>query len=162
MASSAIPAVFPPVMIDLDVDGEHRQEMHVDGGVFAQAFLYPPSIDVTGTEAVAGTIGRQRDAYIIRNGRLLSAAANVQRRTLPIAERAVSLMIASSGVNDLIRIYATTRRDHVGYHIAYIDDDFSQPYKGPFDQAYMRALFHYGFVRGRSGADWKDRPPGWQ
>ena len=42
MASSAIPALFPPVMIDLNVDGQPRQEMHVDGGVFAQAFLYPP------------------------------------------------------------------------------------------------------------------------
>ena len=162
MASSAIPAVFPPVMIDLDVDGEHRQEMHVDGGVFAQAFLYPPSMDVAQTEKIAGTAGRQRDAYIIRNGRLLSAAANVQRRTLPIAERSVSLMIASSGVNDLIRIYATTQRDHVGYHIAYIGDDFTQPYKGPFDQAYMRSLFQYGFERGRAGVEWQDHPPGWQ
>ena len=45
MASSAIPAVFPPQMFDVEVNGEHRQEMHADGGVFAQAFLYPPNID---------------------------------------------------------------------------------------------------------------------
>jgi predicted patatin/cPLA2 family phospholipase len=161
MASSAIPAVFPPVMIDLDVGGQHRQEMHVDGGVFAQVFLYPPGIDVAEATGAAGTVGRRRDAYIIRNGRLLSAEADVRRRTLPIAGRAVSMMIANSGVNDMIRIYAVTSRDHVGYHLAYIGDDFTPPYKGPFDQAYMRSLFQYGFDRARAGAEWQDKPPGW-
>jgi predicted acylesterase/phospholipase RssA len=162
MASSAIPAIFPPVMIDLDVDGEHRQEMHVDGGVFSQAFLYPPAINAAEAEKMAGTVGRQRDAYIIRNGRLLSTEANVRRLTLPIASRAVSLMIASSGLNDMIRIYATTSRDHVGYHLAYIGDDFTRPYKGPFDQRYMRALFQYGFDRASAGVEWENKPPGWE
>ena len=36
LASSAIPAAFPPVMIDVTLDGETRQEMHVDGGAFAK------------------------------------------------------------------------------------------------------------------------------
>jgi hypothetical protein len=162
MASSAIPAVFPPVMIDLEVDGQHRQEMHVDGGIFAQAFLYPPGINAAEAAKMAGSVGRRRDAYIIRNGRLLSAEANVRRRTLPIAARAASLMIANSGVNDMIRIYATTQRDHVGYHLAYIDDNFAQPYKGPFDQTYMRSLFQYGFEQALAGVEWKDKPPGWE
>jgi predicted acylesterase/phospholipase RssA len=162
MASAAIPAVFPPVMIDLDVDGQHLQEMHVDGGVFAQVFLYPPGIDAAEASSMAGTVGRQRDAYIIRNGRLLSSGTSVERRTLPIARRAVSTMIASSGVNDMIRIYAVTRRDHVGYHLAYIGGDFTPPYKGPFDQDYMRSLFQYGFDQGRAGDEWKGSPPGWE
>jgi hypothetical protein len=161
MASSAIPAVFPPVMIDLDVDGQHLQEMHGDGGVFAQTFLYPPGIDVAEAANALGTVGRKRDAYIIRNSRLHPAGADVTRSTLPIATRAVSLMIASSGLNDMVRIYATTARDHVGYHLAYVDDDFTTPYKGPFDQAYMRSLFRYGFDHARAGDEWKDRPPGW-
>ena len=161
MASSAIPGVFPPVLIDLDIDGQHREEMHVDGGVFAQTFLYPPAINVLEATKGLGTVDRKRDAYIIRNGRLLSAEANVRRRTLPIATRAVSMMIATSGINDMIRIYATTQRDHVGYHLAYIEDDFSQPYKGPFDQTYMRSLFQYGYDRASAGVEWKDKPPGW-
>ena len=131
MASSAIPAVFPPVMIDVEVNGEQRQEMHVDGGVFAQAFLYPPGIDAAAARRWRGTAGRQRDAYIIRNGRLLAAETNVKRRTLPIASRAVSMMIGTSGVNDMIRIYALTRRDHVGYHLAYIDKRLHPALQGP-------------------------------
>jgi hypothetical protein len=161
MASSAIPGVFPPVLFEVDIDGQRRQEMHVDGGVFAQAFLYPPGINIAETAKGLGTTDRKRDAYIIRNGRLLSDETDVKRRTLPIATRAVSMMIGTSGFNDMIRIYATTQRDHVGYHLTYIADDFSQPYKGPFDQTYMRSLFQYGFDRGRSGNEWLSQPPGW-
>src|SRR5215471_2017456 len=42
LASASIPAVFPPVTLD----GERHQEMHVDGGTVAQAFLYPPSVSL--------------------------------------------------------------------------------------------------------------------
>jgi hypothetical protein len=30
-------------MIDIEADGRHFQEMHVDGGTVAQVVLYPPS-----------------------------------------------------------------------------------------------------------------------
>jgi hypothetical protein len=38
LASASIPSLFPPVMIDVRANGEQRQEMHVDGGVFFQSF----------------------------------------------------------------------------------------------------------------------------
>jgi Patatin-like phospholipase len=44
LASAAIPGAFPPTMFDVTLDGKPYQEMHVDGGAFAQAFLYPPSL----------------------------------------------------------------------------------------------------------------------
>ena len=40
LVSASIPAVFPPVMLDVTVDGARHQEMHVDGGTIAQAFVY--------------------------------------------------------------------------------------------------------------------------
>jgi predicted acylesterase/phospholipase RssA len=41
LASASIPAIFPPVMLDVTVDGQKRQEMHVDGGTIAQVFFLP-------------------------------------------------------------------------------------------------------------------------
>ena len=38
-------------------------------------------------------------------------------------------MIAANGTNDAFRIYLTTKRDGVGYNLAYIGDDFTEPYK---------------------------------
>ena len=158
LASAAIPSVFPPVMFDFDVDGRHLQELHVDGGVFAQTFLFPPGIDFAAASRNARVVGRQRDAYIIRNSTLLPVTEGVQRRTITIAKRTISVMVGASGVNDLLRLYSTAQEDHVGYHLAYIDDDFATPYKGPFDQGYMRTLFQYGFAKGSAGLEWKDKP----
>jgi hypothetical protein len=156
MASAAIPGVFPPVMLDVSHGGVEYQEMHVDGGAMAQAFLYPPTFRFdrsTGME-------RERTAYIIRNGRLFREETDVQRRTLSVATEAAATMIASNGLNDTFRIYLTTRRDGVGYNLAYIDDNFTEPYVGPFDRDYMNKLFQHGFNQGRSGSPWHKAPPG--
>src|SRR6185369_13512698 len=45
-ASSAVPGIFQPVMIDVEVNGMHYQELHVDGGAIAQMFLYPPNVSL--------------------------------------------------------------------------------------------------------------------
>src|SRR5205807_4009374 len=44
LASAAVPGAFPPTMFNVTVNGQPFQEMHVDGGAFAQAFLYPRSV----------------------------------------------------------------------------------------------------------------------
>jgi hypothetical protein len=43
-ASSAIPGAFPPTKFEVTVDGKPYQQMHVDGGALAQAFLYPDAM----------------------------------------------------------------------------------------------------------------------
>jgi predicted acylesterase/phospholipase RssA len=160
LASSALPGIFPPTMFDVTMDGKPYQEMHVDGGAFAQAFLYPAAL----------TRGRQERmrrgeqvvpavAYVIRNGRLDPDWASVERRTLSIAERAISAMTTASGYNDVVRMYTNTQRDGIGFNLAYIGTDFTQKLPTPFDPGYMRALFDYGYQRGRRGYDWAHKPP---
>ena len=159
-ASAAIPAVFPPVMIDVAIDGKQYQEMHVDGGAVAQAFLYPPTFKLKEKAAQFG-VKRERIAYVIRNGRLFRPEESVKRQTLSIAQQAISTMTATSGVNDTYRMYLTTKRDGVGFNLAYVDDDFKEPYKGPFDKDYMNKLFAYGYEKGRAGYTWRKTPPGY-
>src|SRR5258708_4884839 len=43
-ASTAIPGLFPPVLIDVEANGKKTQEMHADGGLSAQAFVAPQSM----------------------------------------------------------------------------------------------------------------------
>ena len=33
-------------MFDVEANGNHYQEMHVDGGTVSQAFLVPPSVNI--------------------------------------------------------------------------------------------------------------------
>ena len=158
LASASIPAFFPPVMFDVSYNGKPYQELHVDGGAIAQAFLYPPSIAV----GRLGGIGpaRLRTAYIIRNGKLRVDAEQTERRTLSIATRAVSTLTASSGVGDLYRIYTTTKRDGVQFKLAFIGGDFTEPHAREFDRTYMNRLFDYARAKARSGYPWLRAPPG--
>ena len=160
LASAAIPGAFPPTMFDVTLDGQPHQEMHVDGGTFAQAFLYPPSLTRERRARMArGEKVSPISAYIIRNGRLDPEWANVQRRTLGIASRAISTMIAASGINDVIRMFATTQQDDVGFNLAFIGADFDEVLPKPFDPGFMRDLFDYGYRKAVHGYDWAHRFP---
>jgi len=160
LASAAIPGAFPPTMFDVTLDGQPYQEMHVDGGAFAQAFLYPAALTVQRRARMQrGAVVVPATAYVIRNGRLDPEWSAVERSTLDIAGRAISTMIAASGYNDVLRMYANTQRDDIGFRLAYIGADFNMKLPEPFDQGFMRALFDYGYQRARRGYDWASRPP---
>jgi predicted acylesterase/phospholipase RssA len=157
LASASIPGAFPPVLFDVQVGGAPHQELHVDGGAVAQSFLYPPSLSLrTG----ASNVTRTRSAYIIRNAKLSAPPEETQRRTMSIAGRAIATLIASNGVGDLYRMYATTKRDGVAFNLAYIETDFNEPYPGLFDRDYMNKLFAYGRAKARLGYRWHTAPPG--
>ncbi|HTG23892.1 MAG TPA: patatin-like phospholipase family protein [Reyranella sp.] len=153
-ASAAIPGAFPPVMIDVELDGRKYQEMHVDGGAIAQLFLYPASLDLS-----KSGVRRVRHAYIIRNAPLDPDYGASERRTLSIAGQAINTMLASSGQNDVLRIYFVSQRDGVDYNLAYIGTDFKAAKTGEFDQAYMNALYEYGYRQAESGHAWHKTPP---
>jgi predicted acylesterase/phospholipase RssA len=160
VASAAIPAAFPPMMIDVDVNGQPHQEMHVDGGASAQVFVYPPSLQVAEISKEAH-ITRERRVFVIRNGRLDPDWADTKRETMSIAGRAVSSLIQNQGVGDLFRIYATTERDGVDFNLAFIPASFDVPLPGPFDQHYMQELYKLGYKLARSGYQWEKTPPGY-
>ncbi|MBU1212388.1 MAG: patatin-like phospholipase family protein [Alphaproteobacteria bacterium] len=160
-ASASIPGVFPPVMLNVKIEGKNYEEMHVDGGTVAQAFLYPPAFSIKKTAVLAPRAG-SRKAYVIRNGRLFRPEQSVKKQTLAIVGQTISTMTAASGVNDTYRIYLTTKRDNVDFNLAYIDDEFATPYTGPFDKTYMRKLFQYGYEKGKAGYAWHKTPPGYQ
>lgn len=158
LASASVPGAFPPVMIDVEAGGRHYQEMHVDGGAIAQTFLIPPQIGLL-VDWRQKALARMRHAYVIRNARLDPEWASVDRRLLSITGRAIATMIHYSGYNDILRIYATSKRDGVDYNLAYIGADFTAQRRESFDQNYMRALFNYGYQQGLHGYRWHKAPP---
>lgn len=158
IASAAIPAAFPPVMIDVEVDGVKYQEMHVDGGATTQVFLYPPSMKLK-EEAAAAGFSRERRAYIIRNSRLDADWAETQRSTMSIAARAIDSMINTQGIGDLYRIYLNCQRDDIDFNLAYIPPTFKVKPKEAFDPVYMKQLFDTGYDMMKNGFSWQKTPP---
>jgi hypothetical protein len=159
LASAAIPGAFPPVMIDVEANGRRYQEMHVDGGATAQVFLYPPTLKVAKLSKQHGIV-RERRLYVIRNARLDPDWAQVERRTLSIAGRAIDSLIQTQGIGDLYKIYAETQRDGIDFNLAYIPKSFSAPHKEDFDTDYMRKLFQTGYDLAVKGYPWEKLPPG--
>lgn len=104
---------------------------------------------------------RQRSLFVIRNARLDPLWADVQRRTLSIAERATSALIQTQGIGDLYRIYAVSQRDGVDFNLASIPQSFDMQPRYAFDPQYMQALFQIGYEMGKAGYSWAKVPPGY-
>ncbi len=159
VASAAIPAAFPPMFIGVEFDGKKYQEMHVDGGAMTQVFLYPPSLHAREL-AAARKVNRERRLYVIRNARLDPDWAQVERKTLPIAGRAITSLIQTQGMGDLYRIFLTAQRDGLDFHLAYMPADFNVQPKEDFDPEYMGALFERARKMAAEGYPWSKQPPG--
>ena len=146
--------------------------MAPDTTVFACRFRrLRPSVYVkvlAGSRRFKGSLFEERDARAAlrhQNGergarRAAPEHAEIERRTITIAGRAINTMLAASGQNDVMRIYFLTKRDGVDYNLAYIGADFKVPRGGFFNQAYMRALFDYGYQQALAGRLWHKTPPG--
>lgn len=160
IASAAIPAAFPPVMIDVEAGGKQYQEMHVDGGTVAQVFLYPPSLNLKEV-ARAHHAERVRRAYVIRNSRVDPDWSEVERQTMSIAGKAIGSLLRTQGIGDLYRIYLDCQRDGVDYNIAFIPASFKVPQKEAFDPVYMTQLFELGYEQAAGGYPWMKTPPGY-
>ncbi|MBR0682666.1 patatin family protein [Roseomonas eburnea] len=160
LASAAIPGIFPPAMFDVSLDGRLYQEMHVDGGTFAQSFLYPDSFGQQRRDRLrAGLPVPAVAAYVIRNAQHDLRAPEVARRLLGVAQTAVTALIRANGHGDVARIHANAVRDGIAFRLAHIGPDFGLRTDTSFDPAYMRALFDHAFDRARAGYPWADRPP---
>jgi predicted acylesterase/phospholipase RssA len=159
-ASTSIPGQVSPVMIDVDIDGKHFQEMHVDGGVIAQVFLYPPRSLMEMQRVTGKPYRRQIHTYVIRNGRLKPTWSDTERHTLSIGDRAIRALIQIQGISDLERLYQTAKQDGADFNLAYIGSDFSYPHNERFDPEYMKRLFDYAYQLSVKGYPWHKAPPG--
>ena len=158
LASAAIPAVFPPVVMEVEAGGQRYDELHVDGGTASQVFLYPASLDwerVLEKFEVPGS----PEVYVIRNSQVTTKPEAVKRKLLPIGERAMASIIKHQGIGDLYRIFALTERDGVGYNAAWIPADFDEEQNEEFDPVYMRKLFDRAYELAKAGYPWAKVPP---
>jgi hypothetical protein len=159
LASASVPAVFPPVFIEVEADGRHYDEMHVDGGTTSQVFLYPSGLDwrlITEKLEVRGT----PRVFVIRNARLNPRWEAVKPKLVSIAGRSIDSLIRTQGIGDMIRMYGSAQRDGLDYYLAYIPSSFEDKPREVFDPEYMGQLFDLGYGLGKSGYDWNKAPPG--
>jgi hypothetical protein len=159
LASASIPVGLPPVIIDVEVDGESYQEMHVDGGVTEQVFLYPPSVPWAKLLERFDLPDRPQ-VYVIRNAYLTPHRQTIERKLVPIAGRTIGSLIRTQGIGDLYRMYLITRRDGMNYHLAYIPAAFGDAQAERSGLQYMNDLYRFGYEGAKAEYPWASAPPG--
>jgi predicted acylesterase/phospholipase RssA len=160
LASASIPAVFPPVYFEVVADGETYDEMHVDGGVSNQVFVYSLAVNVGDQLAKAGIPGDAR-LYVIRNSRLDPTWRATDPKLFSIAGRSISGLLRTQGIGDLFTIYLGALRDGIDFNLAYIPSDFREEAQDVFDPEYMTKLYKLGYEMAKRGYPWHKVPPGY-
>lgn len=159
IASMSVPGAVSPVMFDVEVDGKRHQEMHVDGAVINQVFLYPARGLIEFKKAVGQPYVREIHAYIIRNGKLGPEWVGTKRRTSNIFARSIGTLLHMQGYSDLERIYDVVTHDGIDFNCAYIGDDFTFSHAVRFESTFLRRLYEYGYDQGAKGVAWKKSLP---
>jgi predicted patatin/cPLA2 family phospholipase len=154
-ASAAIPVVVSPVFINATAAGRHFQELHVDGSVAHQVFLYPYSEPLPAAPDARAPCR----AFIIMNTQFDSNWSSTPRRILGIGERAMRTLTRVEASTDVDRIIAALQRQSIDFNLAYIDSDFQVAHPRDFDESYMRALYVYGQQLGSRDNPWHGMPP---
>jgi len=132
LASASIPGIFPPVRITVRVGEQEYDELHVDGGVTSQVFLYPAQLDLKDAAETVGASGTQT-VYVIRNSDLHPRWSEVEPKIGPVAATSINTLIRTQGIGDLYRIYLGAKRDGIPYRLAYIPGDFDLEADEDFD-----------------------------
>jgi hypothetical protein len=165
LASASIPAVFPPVLIDVTFDGKKYDELHVDGGVFAQSFFIGNALDLKKTVRDAHP-DWDKDAvqrlYVIRNGRI-DAQTRVTKRALgSIAGNSITTMLKVSGLNDLYRLYVGQLTGELEFYYVAFPIGYVPVSPEEFNKEEMNKEYELGYKYGSEGVPWQRLPPGYR
>ncbi|RJG47410.1 patatin-like phospholipase family protein [Motilimonas pumila] len=157
IASSSVPGVFPAKMIDVSYQQRQFQELHVDGGITHQVFLFP---EVTLAKQQDKTSAREHRVYIIYNTKLDPDYHIADASLLANTGRSIFTLLKYQGRGDVNQIYNQSIRYGFKFKLAYIRDDFEVT-RPPefFNRGYMNQLYQYGYRQTYQGQVWLNAPP---
>lgn len=154
LASAAIPVVFPPITIEVTDGNNRREELHVDGGLTREVFVYPAGLPMGRMLRQAGLSGRRNMIWLIHNKTLEPSFEPLPGNATAVADRAFEMLIRSQSLGNIESILSLAKRDGLRANITYIPRAFTHKPDEPFDKEYMNALFAVGFVAGQAPDGW--------
>jgi predicted patatin/cPLA2 family phospholipase len=164
LASASIPVAFPPVYIEVEADGTRYDEMHVDGGVVSELFLWGAMVDIADARSelqVEPELRVHASIYIIRNSQIDAEPVQVDPNLVDIASRSMVTLLKAVAIGDLARIWERAEETGVKFNYVGIPPEHAETPAGSFEPADMRRLFELGRSMALSGQPWRKEPPSW-
>lgn len=152
IASSSIPAVFPPARFKVKAGGQTYEEMHLDGSLGMQMFGAISLIQQLKSTPAKGRM------FIIRNGKLYDDPVQTRPILAEIARASVAMQLTNQAFMDLIRLYSMSKIFDIDFNCVFIPQDFHESSKGLFDPRYMLKLFELGYDIAMSEEPWQKTP----
>ncbi|WP_371224208.1 patatin-like phospholipase family protein [Roseovarius sp. 2305UL8-3] len=149
LASASIPVLFEPIAIEVSDGKRLREELHVDGGLTQQVFVYPVEVPMKRLLRDVGLANRDNTIWVIQNKSIYPRYEPQNTRLPRLVERTVSLLIKSQTVGDIGQIVALARRDGFSVNTLILPKDFSETPTELFDPVYMAKLYQVGLRDGR-------------
>ena len=151
VASSSIPGVFPPVSIDVEVEGEKKTELHVDGGVTSSVFIPACAIK---------TAQPQADLYVIIAGKYFPEQGDVRPRLFKVLVATGNALMAANTRRDVMSIYQIAQLDGLRFHVIAIPEKFEvHESRIDFTPETMSTLYAEGARVGMDARFWDSKPP---
>jgi hypothetical protein len=148
LASTAIPGLFPPVLIDVEVTGKPNKEMHADGGLSAQLYTAPETM----LNSSSGYKLPATELYVVVNTGLSPEFQMTERSLLGVLGRTISVGVRSMMRVGVDRAAIIAKRSGIPFNIAYPAlAQTDQQARGVFDSEFMKWLYELGVTRGRTG-----------
>jgi hypothetical protein len=156
LAASAIPGVFPPVLIETEAKGRKFQEMHADGGVFGPFYVGPPSW----LTEDAGEQPPVSQFYVIVHSKLTPEFDVTGMEKIFILGRTISAAVKAGAQAEIALLSNAAKRDGIELNVAYIDSSFTVPAQTAFDPKQMKALFDLGVEQAKNGTAFRTQNKG--
>ncbi len=158
-ASAAIPVIYPPVRF---VFGD-QDEMHSDGAVIRPLFMPQSVFDGYLSAERAGLSWDDVDAtmYVVYNGSLRARPTQVERDTLAIATRTVTMMSYTMASEHVLHLYLLSRAWAADFRFVALPDGLELSVEN-FTPEDTERLFSLGRGLTESqNSPWASAPPGY-
>jgi predicted acylesterase/phospholipase RssA len=151
VASSSVPGVFPPVLIEVEDGDKTYAEMHVDGGASTPFFVAPDIALIIGyeSEELFGA-----NIYVVINGQSASAARETKNNTVEIVSRSFSTVLNHMTRTALAQTDTFAVRNSMRFVFTTIPHDVQFGGSLAFDEKGVAGTFNYGRRCAAAGLIW--------
>ena len=160
IASCSLPGVFPPVPIEVEVDGKKYTELHMDGGVNSSVWVPASVLDAFAIDPTK-PLNQQPNAnlYVVLAGKPFPDGSQIEPKVFQVLAAFLTAAQAAQNRRDLANIYHHSKLVNVKFHMAAVPQDFPTMAGGlEFDRTEMNKLFEEGYRTG-NGPYWWSTPP---